>query len=726
MNGYSLGLAASPLIVGTIVAAACGVAIWSYRRTSPPISTRRRWALIILRTIGVGLLLLLLFEPVLSFVGLSAEPPSIIVAVDGSASMNLAGLDSARRREARAIVRRLEKSPLALGASWTTFGDSTSPLVLPLPGDTLRADQLVTRLNAPFAAAAERLRTANVRAMVLVTDGRYTAGSNPLFEAERLGMPVYVVGMGDTVEPRDLSVQSILTNEIAYVGTEVPVEVRVKSHGYATAPVSVTLRANGSAVSTQSVDVGKNGEGTAMFYYRPARDGAVRLRAEVAADRMELTRLNNSRTTFVTVKPNRRRYVMVAGGPNADVAFIRRHLAANPDIEVESFIGRGDGRFIEGELTPSALEDAEAIIMIDFPTVQTPDGPLNILREAAAVRGKPLFLVAGSRLDPGRLKILESLLPVTLPSTEAVPQTRREWESIAELTETGQSSPITRLGRPEAWSDLPPLFRSDIRFQARAESEVLLTGRIVGSSVAQPLVVARRLGRNRSVAVLGYGIFRWELLAEGTRVLRGDSADAVLETFVTNALRWLAVADDRRRVRITSEKPLYSRSERIRIVGQVYNESYDPVDNAEVVAQIRGSERERTVTLSPTGTGRYEAIVGELPTGEYVVEGRASLGERFLGRDASGFSVGDIGPEFREPTMHAGLLQALAARTGGRFYTSRTVSTLIDDIRHNTGFSPRTLEHRSDTPLWGLPWILAAALLSFSLEWLIRKRSGMA
>lgn len=721
MNGITLAFAVSVPVAIAIAAAAFGLAWWSYRRTTPAVSRRRQWVLIALRTTGIGLLLLLLMEPILSFTSISVVPPSILVAIDESASMRLPGLDSMRTREAAAVLSRIEQSPLASAIHVLGFGDSTTPISLPLGSDTLRSDRIATRLDLPFASLADSLKRHNIRGVVLLTDGRMTAGSSPLYQAEELGLPVYAVGFGDSIEPRDIAVQSIMTNDVTYVATEVPVDVRLRSSGSAGGRTTITLRANGAVVASKDIEFSAGAaEQTVSFAFRPAREGVVRLRADAAPVAGELTVNNNARTTFVKVKPNRRRYVLIAGGPNADVAFVRRHLEADRSISVATYIGRGDGSFIEGDLTPSTFRDAASVVLIDFPTSSTPAEVLHVVRDGLASRDLSLLLLGGSRLDAAKLKALEPLLPVTIGTPR-----NGEMAVTSRLEDAGRESPVTKILAIERWNDLPPIYRSETPFTARSESQTLVSLHRPGSSLKEPLIVSRRSGSGRSVAVLGYGLYRWDLLGGESGPNTRDSMPSVLDAFVGNALRWLAASETDRRVRVAAEKRSYAADETVRIVGQVYDESYDPLSDARVVASVQGTGGAEKITLAPVGNGRYEATLGIRPAGEYTVAGTAFQGSRQIGTDAAGFTVGDLGPEFAQPFMNVDLLRNLAERTGGVFYTSRRAHNMIDDIRSNSQFQPRSIEQRSDHPLWRLPWVLAAALAAFATEWLIRKRSGL-
>jgi hypothetical protein len=91
------------------------------------------------------------------------------------------------------------------------------PQSLQYKGDATDISQALRWANA-------RSREENIRAVVMVTDGNFTTGNNPLYDAEQMGLPLYIVGVGDTTEPKDIAVQPIVTNEYGYVGkVNVPV-----------------------------------------------------------------------------------------------------------------------------------------------------------------------------------------------------------------------------------------------------------------------------------------------------------------------------------------------------------------------------------------------------------------------------------------------------------------------------------------------------------------------
>ena len=67
-------------------------------------------------------------------------------------------------------------------------------------------------------------------AIVLASDGIYNRGQNPTTIAERLGIPVYTVALGDTTPRRDAALSNIRHNRIAYLGNAFPVEITIGAH----------------------------------------------------------------------------------------------------------------------------------------------------------------------------------------------------------------------------------------------------------------------------------------------------------------------------------------------------------------------------------------------------------------------------------------------------------------------------------------------------------------
>lgn len=721
MNDLTLGFSIPVWIAIPIIIAAWAFAFWTYRTTLPPVPSGTRRTLITLRTLGIALLLLTLFDLVFGRRTMTPEDPVVAGAIDFSESMGLDGKSSQRIDEALGVMRNVSEEIGSDDMTWLGFSDSTR-FAPPSTWDSLRNDLgPTTDLSLLLSAMADSARYRNLQAIVIATDGRFTQGNNPLLQAERLGIPIYAVGLGDSTESFDIAIEEIFTNDVGFVGMPQPVRVRVRGYGLSVGRAEVALRADGVLVGTVMLALQPGVvEYVTTMVWTPRSEGTARVTASVSSVGGERTTENNARSTLVRVRSNKRAVLLISGSPNPDYSFLKRTLASNPSIELTARAQRDGTSFLEGALTAEMVRDAETIILVDYPTTSSNASMVSTIASTIRERSTPLLVVLGENVDYGRLSALQEILPVTIG--DARPGTM---ETLVELTPAGRAHGATGVGDSIDWSDLPPLFTSGTTVTPRPDADILATARIGSTRLNDPLIIARNVGRARSLLVNGYGIWRWKLIGEGREIAAGRPAMEVLDRFLSGSLLWLGTRDQQRQVTIRTSRKVYGRGESVRFQGFVYDASNRPVDGAVVEATITGGGRDRRITLGGGGAGQYETVVSGLPPGDYTFTGRAERSGRTIGTDAGRFIVEDRSIELEQTSMESRLLRSLAERSGGRFYTIDDVDSLIDHIRAHERFTPRTIEHRTERAFRDSFLILLLALGIFSIEWIIRKRNGL-
>jgi hypothetical protein len=244
--------------------------------------------------------------------------------------------------------------------------------------------------------------------------------------------------------------------------------------------------------------------------------------------------------------------------------------------------------------------------------------------------------------------------------------------------------------------------------------------RVQGVSTSQPLLLSRNIAGAKSVAILGYGVWRWKLL---TRAV--DPSKDVLQLFMSNAVRWLTTREESKLVRISTTQEVFTGGEPVEFSGQVYDKTYRPIDGADVrVAVRKGNETAETI-LTPTGNGRYEGKFEDLREGEYQFAGTASLNGERLGEDEGKFSVGAQEIEFQETRMNKPLLEQLAYRSGGRYFDPQSISQLADEVERSAKLTSKEITRASEFELWSLSTVLILIILFFGVEWFLRKQAGL-
>jgi hypothetical protein len=329
-----------------------------------------------------------------------------------------------------------------------------------------------------------------------------------------------------------------------------------------------------------------------------------------------------------------------------------------------------------------------------------------------------LLFLAGLRVDYNKLRQLGTLIPfsaeIFAPAEQYV---------TAVPIEAEQLHPLVALNSPdgaEVWKHLPPLFRTLTFYKAHPESQVLIGGKTENMSTADPLVTVRSVGRQRSMAITAYGLWRWRLLVQGD-----SQTEGFLAAFLSESIKWLTSPDNSRPVRVEPTKELFVQGEPAEFTGQVYTAASAPVDNARITLSIQRQTDTFSTELQPIGNGRYEGRFEGLVEGEYSYKAVAEAGGITVGSDVGKFSVGGISLEFQDTRPNFSLLRLLALRTGGQFFYPSEIGALDSALAAQPHFITQQVQRTKEYELWNWQYILGAIVLLLALEWVVRRQTGM-
>lgn len=721
ISELSLNTSGSLLILIVGFLAAIGLSYFVYRRTIPPVSTGWRILLMSLRAVAVMLVILILFEPILSLTRKKEEKPVVAVLVDNSASMSIKDQKVDRQSQLRNVLdSELFNQPsddheLRFFPYSYALHDALSA-----PTDSLSLSGDGTDLTRALQETKEQLSEDYFAATVVITDGADNLGANPARLAETYGVPIYPIAIGDPSQQNDVLITDYVTNEIAYAGNEIPVDVTIRSSGFDGSRVTVSLTREGRALDSQYLTLSEDGlEQKARLTFTPEAEGLHKYDIAVSHQEGELTERNNSKSFYVKVLKSKLKVLVVAGGPGADFSFLKRALIGDEDIDVTTAVEKLNGEFYRGASLPSPnrLEEMDCIVLVDYPRRTSKPQTLQRLKGVLA-KGKPLLFISGKATDVRKLDALIEFLPFERP-----PATSAERSVYVGIPRQSEHHPITRLAEDdldnrERWRELPPVFTNLVSVQLDESAQTLATVDLQRSNQSRslPLMAALSRGKRKSIAVMTYGIWRWDLLMWGT----GKTNENYLR-LIKNALRWLTTEDDSKLVKVTTNKEIYRSGEEVKFTAQVYYENYEPADGAEVTAQVRSADETQSLTLENIGEGRYEGSFQVLEGGDYEFTGTAHEQGRVLGKDTGSFTVEEFSLEYQNTRMNEALLRKIAAESGGRFFTAANFDTLSQLL----SFPEKYITHKNEWEIWNKVPMLIACIVLLGSEWLIRKRKGM-
>jgi hypothetical protein len=726
MNSYTFGINGSWLLVAIFIIVSFAFTFYTYRRTVPPISRSRKSILIFLRTTALSLLIFVLFEPVVGMISSSEVMPKILVMLDNSESMKLRDAGGERDESYMQAIDNSDFEELEESALISTF-DAKARKFEFYDEAIIDYTGQASDMSEAFKWALKQSGDENIKAALLISDGAFNEGNNPIYSAEKFARPVYVIGIGDSSEIKDLSIQYIMANEVAYIDNPVPVNVLVKIDGFEEGELKAELFDNGELIGEQIFTLTPDiAEINAIFEYMPKTEGTHKLTAKISEFEGEITTRNNSSNEFIRVIKNKRNVVIFGGAPSSDISFLKQELSEEKGVTVSTFIQKKGAEFYGEQPTKRDLMESELIILCGFPIYYTSESTINLINEQLEA-GKPLMFIASKDVDYQKFKKFEQYLPINTVSHQpreflAVTEVRPEAISNAVVRFTGADSDIDK------WNALPPIFKTETFVNVKPESEIVAYMQVNNVSIDEPMIVTRDFQDRKSLAMLGYGLYRWKLMGYAADQAKGRKEKPDLYSiFVRNAVRWLSVENKSKFVSIKPDEKFYSQGEKVQLIAQVYDASYTPVDNAAVRVILRGGEENssRDVVLSSVGNGKYTSTIEGLGTGDFFYSGSAQLNGSSLGKDEGRFSIGDVSVEYSNLRMNSQLLRDIASRTGGKFYYGDESKSFLDDLKNSGKFESNYLSQRSEIPLWNLPWALVLAILLFSIEWFLRKRAGL-
>lgn len=728
---FPLWIAAFALIIAAVI-----ITI-SYRRTDKPLSRRMGAVLTGLRIASVGLVLICLIEPTILTKEETYRKSNLLLLMDDSQSMSMtdAGDNLARIEAVKKAFKEDGNGPIkALEDKFnvqTYLFSSDSTRVTKASDPDLTAQGALTDIGKAILKAADEWRGQSNSGIILVTDGGNNSGENPLEIAGQIGVPIYTIGVGSSLMPRDIQVSRVEASPIAYINHVLPVKAVIKSSGYDGRQIQVSLVETQNSQILDSVPLtldSKISEQTVDLQIKPQQEGTFSFSVTVPEAPDEFTTRNNAHPFFIKVVKTKLRILYADGRPRWEYAFLKRALQKDPNIEPKYLVAKRKGAaFSEFPSNRKDLFSYDVLILGDINPSLFSVEQLNIIRDFIEDKGGSIIFLGGKQ-SLGRGGFGESHLREMLPveiGTGGARQVVGAFNPV--LTQEGLRHPLTRLGDDQTenaaiWRDLPALTHFYAGSGVKLGATVLAEHQ---REPGQPVIVFQRYGNGTVLMINTDSTWRW---AFGAYPFGGD--DSQYRKFWSGAIRWITSArTEAELVRVETDKGSYYSGEKVRFTVYVYDESFAPVDNAQLKAQIQlPSETGAQPSILPfsaftaDGNGRYSAEFNPPKDGHYKVQVEAFRADRLLGKGSAEFIVQLTMLEFQDTQLKEAFLKELADISGGAYYHLNDISSLPASIKEVSSQPYTFIRERG---IWdnGVMLFIVVALLG--AEWLLRKQKGL-
>ncbi|MHC4662140.1 MAG: hypothetical protein ACYS8W_10665 [Planctomycetota bacterium] len=812
-----------PLIFLVVIA----FALFFYMRESRTASRFIKSVCAFMRTALFVLLLLLLFEPVWTMIETEVVPSTVVILIDDSLSMafndsypdesKAAGLAEAAgiEREKVAGLSRLDlaKKILAKNKMLSGLAEKHTLVIYSFSneltpqrkialteesnsgdGDKKDADEPEghekeeaditlagvkaigdsTRIYDNLQRAYYMNRRKKIAGMVILSDGCNNAGRKeyPKFleGLKNRKVPVYTVGIGNPLPPRDIALDDLESNEIVIAGDIVEFKFLLKQSGYTgeTLPVRLTFSTGGATreVQRDNYTLKEDPAGQrAVLRYKAADPGEyeVAVEADVLEGEQDIT--NNVRRTKLKVVDQKIRVLYIEGQPRWEYRYLMTALKRDSTMNVQCLLQSADTRFVQehspdvepivtfptnrkdlfeyhviifGDVNPSPLFGSTLVAVL-------PE-QLKWIQEFVRERRGGFLMIAGENYAP-REYADGPIADILSVEFEKIPQSAESFAVRGPITEAyqpvptseGWASELLRLApdpqqNRELWEDtdgsdnvfdadtLPGFYWYFPVKRAKPIATVLLehSTDLNEETPGKPRVLLAWMNCGRGVSMFcGFDeTWRW----------RAGVGDRYFYRFWGQAIRFLALRKllgRTDRFSIETGKRLYTLGETVKIQGEFLDPNFNPetAETQEAMLERPDASKDSiTLTKDPRRDGRYVGTMLAETAGDFTVA--IEQGEKRMA--SANFTVEVPSREKQTRQLNEILLKHVAAKTDGEYLQVEKSGELDEKIKpiRRTLSKRRLIERVIDSnKLMILFIILFLGLIT--IEWVLRKRSKL-
>lgn len=659
-------------------------------------SDRLKWILGIIRFLSVTLISMLLLSPLLKSLISETKKPVIVLAQDQSESV-LTDMDEAQAQTYQQSFKDLStKLSKNYEVKEYAFGETVRE------GIDFQFNDKVSNISDFLKNMYDLYSNQNLGAVVLATDGIYNQGSNPIYAGTKLTAPIYSIALGDTTAKKDLILKRVFHNKIAYLGDKFSVQIDIAAKNCVGSNTNLTISkivdGASSRIKQIPISINKNDFfNTQEIILDANSSGVQRYRISVNTVAGEVTTVNNSKDIYIDVLDARQKILLVANSPHPDLTAIKQSISKNKNYEITtSYINNmkvnvASYDFVIMHQLPSKMNDASAL--------------LATMNKQAI----PRMYIVGSQSNLRKLNQVQPVLNVSGDgrNTDDVQATISPVFGLFTISD-------------EVKNELPtfaPLLAPFGDFKDNANTHVLLYQRIGKINTKKPLLLFGEQNNIKTGILAAEGIWKWRLFD----FLQHENHD-IFEEILGKSIQYLTLKEDKRKFRISLDKNIFSENERINFDAELYNQSYELINDPDATLTITNSEgKDFNFTFSKSGKS-YILRDKIFPVGNYKFRGTVnSAGEQLVYNGK--FSVQPIQLESFETTADHGVLKLLSEKYGGSLIYPNNLASIGNTLTENP-IKPVVYTTTKTRSVINLKWIFFTLLGLLILEWFIRRYFG--
>ena len=670
-----------------------GIAYYRQRKNSE-INRAVLISLFSFRCITVTILSFLLLLPFIKNIDTHIEKPVLIIAADNSHSILAAGSDNAKQ-----LKNKIQALRNALAEDFEvrvhSFGDKVQE------GDSFDFSDKSTNFSQLFEDLESRYANKNIGALMLLSDGIYNIGQNPIYANTLQHVPLYTVVVGDTALRKDLLIKDLYFNNITYLGNEFPIEITIDAFACKNEKTTLSLSLDG--IVKQEIELTLNKVPlTQKLMLKADKSGMRKIGVRVKAVSGEKVLVNNFREAYLEVLDGRQQILLLSKSSHPDIGAIKTVVEANKNYKVDvQFYDTFKGN----------LSSYNMVVLHELPDeIAATDRLLKSVDQQKI----GVLLILGTQLKYQQLGHInlgihwQNIGAGVKSFNDAYPVFQKNF-SLFNLTE----------GTQNFLKDVAPLKVPFTYFKLPGDAENLALQKIGSVATETPLLSFFNLGQSKIALIAGEGIWRWKL----SDYLKNQSEEH-FEELIQKTIQYLSLKSDQSNFRIKHAKK-FTENDDVILDAELYNDSYELNNSVDVKLSISNSSEKVFKYIFDKSGEKYHINLGALAPGNYHYEASTVLGKKAYTKKGA-FVVEELKLEEISTRADVALMSKLALENGGKVFYLSQIDALAKVIKERNDIKP--IEHATVElkELIHQKWIFFLLVLFLSAEWFFRKRSGLS
>ena len=204
--------------------------------------------------------------------------------------------------------------------------------------DSISFDDKFSDISSIFNYSEDIFSHSNVGGYLLLSDGIFNKGKNPLYIQKKLNAPLYCLALGDTNKLRDLSIHSIDYNKIGFPGNELPVELTFRANNLKGEKIKLIVKSKKnkiyeSVIDIETMDYFK----TISFYVRSKKAGLNKFDVSISliSSEKEHNINNNFSSFYIDIVNKEKDILMLYEFPHPDVVAIKSAIQLDQQYQID-------------------------------------------------------------------------------------------------------------------------------------------------------------------------------------------------------------------------------------------------------------------------------------------------------------------------------------------------------------------------------------------------------